>query len=1830
MVYFYPVSCHKSFLPYLLNVETGYCKPLRCIDRNPKRHVLPLTFINHHTNSVEAIMSGAADLQQWETHQAKDELLQGVERVLRHAVQAHKHGLKVYQSLQNLNEVIGTEYGNRVIYELIQNAHDAHNSEENGRIAVRLVLENSSGGTLYIANEGRGFRHQDVEAVKNLAISSKEIGEGIGNKGLGFRSIEALTQSVKIYSCSNTNGKERFEGYCFRFADTNEIAKSICDLDVDDATSYEVAKIVPRYLVPVPLEEQSDDVRAFARNGFSTVIVAPLETEAAVMLARTQVQELTNRDVPLMLFLDRIIEISIEIVTPDGKSEKHILQRQQKLLGRIPDAPDVTLYEVNVGQRKRFLVARSNVDKARVQQAVIDSLLMAPQLKRWRDWKGTPIVSVAVGLNKSTVTSGRLYNFLPMGGEATSPICGYIDAPFFADIDRRNTNMNLPLNRLLMEVAAETCATAALSVVSRELAVGASAVFDLFAWTGEHRRMMQTAMEGKGTSFSKVRLIPVITPQGKQQWSSLEEVSIWPDGKFNILKPKDIARYSGAQLVSGELNTPRVARLREITKFSYLFQSLDPSTQTLRKWAEAFARSLVERKSPAASWSKFYDDLITLFAAVKVKLSTLENCPILYDRQGKLQPAGGHNSNEHNGVFVRRHVSRGEKKKEKRSGIPLPPAIISRRYRFLDERILLSAATFNAFTSADLIREYDPVKALSGLKTALSDKATNKQRQDALLWAFEIWRAGSVVVDAELKKADLHIPVRSGWSAASKAMFSSSWTQNGKVVESYLTGAAATSLDCRQASDLLMVEPQEWPGRVQNSKTDWIRFLRVLGVADGLQPIESKVKTRAYGDGWNSFLRNGDEREGFDSDWRAEVQRSQISFSHPQTVYSTEGKIWRLPGQLEYSSFPEDLREQLCTLIVAFLKTQNAEFFTFEVGRFERPPSQTDTRTLPTPLGTFFRTKAWLTCTSSLAEGLCFRRPNTCWASRERRNKPPRFVDHLLEHSVDIVEESQLAERLFSTKIGLRDWNDIETALERMRELINIVPQLNAGDRTDLQREYQRSWREIINSGVTLPDGLDLIVFRRGQHEVLRGNIDLPPVLIVTSAGQKAEAQMLASAGYAILSIGLEETDKLIARLSDMGRFSPRKIDDGGVQLRLDGESFYPDESDPLLISFGMHWLPEIMVIGHALLAENLERGVHASTVEKQLRAIRVRRCKTLSFAIQGEDARPTESFISYAWPHETMPTLIIEEGLVFNWQTLAKISRNLSRLVDARLRFIETLLLRLAVGRDDGFFSKPDDALLAWEMNCDVQTIRDHYARLRMDITHVITMLCPLVTYFKGIELAQQLQREYALARSVFDVRHWIASYLSDTEYPAEKMLEFCETATDFSELRKMLSLNFRQFNLALEALGETPLSNEDTLRRLFTAYVGQQRLHVSGRLRRHYLATFDAGGDLSNYVEHKSLGFITFNPEWVMTYETLTKEMVDAQVNAQLFEALGPDNDEELPTLSAVLEANRKNVRDFAMQAQPQVSAWCRQNGVQVHSHWQYNEPQAFCRQLENKGLLDFRYLALDSIPDYCLRAGLWPPTMPLSLDNNVLNLDMSRVSEEKERAEQAKRQQELERRSIIFAGQSLDTDSPQFTEQFRELASADGSWKGRSQSKTQSLMDFGAAAMRQASGGGGGTRTGRAYREPRLTPAQQQAMGLASEWLAFQYLRERFTDYMDEACWVSGNRFSFCGGGEGDDSAGYDFMVKTPKVEWLFEVKSTLEDSQEFELTANELRVASAVAKDTSRRYRILYVPYVFSPDKWRVIELPNPMGDKTRNHFSVVGQGSLRLRFQLHDQ
>ena len=45
-----------------------------------------------------------------------ENLEEQVRKELESAVLAHRNGSKVYQSLQNLNEVISTEYGGRVLH----------------------------------------------------------------------------------------------------------------------------------------------------------------------------------------------------------------------------------------------------------------------------------------------------------------------------------------------------------------------------------------------------------------------------------------------------------------------------------------------------------------------------------------------------------------------------------------------------------------------------------------------------------------------------------------------------------------------------------------------------------------------------------------------------------------------------------------------------------------------------------------------------------------------------------------------------------------------------------------------------------------------------------------------------------------------------------------------------------------------------------------------------------------------------------------------------------------------------------------------------------------------------------------------------------------------------------------------------------------------------------------------------------------------------------------------------------------------------------------------------------------------------------------------------------------------------------------------------------------------------------------------------------------------------------------------------------------------------------------------------------------------------------
>jgi hypothetical protein len=1204
---------------------------------------------------------------------------------LSHALDAYRKGLQVYESLKNLGDVIGTEYGDRVLFELIQNAHDAHEIGEDGSISIKLVAISKTEGHLYVANRGRGFRDRDINAIINLATSGKEIGEGIGNKGLGFRSTEAITDDVHIYSRAPSDGPKSFDGYCLRFAKPGEIKELILSELVDEGVQADeadhISKTIPRYLVPQPLDEIPPEIERFASNCYATVVVAPLRSSSAVSLVRKQVEEIANLEHPLLLFLDRIAEIRIDVEIEGKRTGGRRLSRRQKVLreGHGPREPQIS--EIEVGERRRFLLVQREVEKDRVLAAVKDSIDQAPALKRWLRWKGQPRVSVAVGLSAAAILNGQLYNFLPMGSEAGSPLLGHIDAPFFTEIDRRNTDLELPLNSYLMDAAAETCLLGAQAIVDGQLDVPDHSVFDLVAWTGGTARKLDSAVEAKGMDLKDLRLIPIIPTEDGEKLSTLDRVTIWPDANFALLKPREVVSRVGIHLTSTSLDSSRLQRLRDMAarcfgEYGYEYTRL-PKPSEIPQWLAMYAKTLLDRGLKPATWRKFYKDLVTLCEASQVDLENLDGAEILIDRSGKLRPAGGHNADGRHSLYIRNEREIGKRKK---GGIPLPPTSLTRGYCFFNEKINLTDRVVEALTEAGLVRQFDPIEALAGLGSALGNSRSDNRRIDALEWAFRVWDVAGKSAEVAIKSADLHVPTLGGWEPAGRAVFSGGWTDIGKRLESFLVEASSHSDDCVRAKKLLMKPLDGWKLRTTESARKWKSFLDLLGVTDGLKEIAPGVRRKGSPSSyWDGLFRNGDVSRGLGEDWIKQTQH--ISFHHPLTHdYELEGEFWRLPGQIEYNEFTDHLREAFYELLIDHITRHGGKFLSTRIGRFHRSAREWDERRVITPVGAFLRSQQWLL--GDLRGERVFLSPGQCWASRARGLRVPAFIPRLSDDAKGLIERDEVAKISFGGELGLLDWASSETAVLRLATLANCVEDLQSGDMATFRRQYTRAWGEFAESPTPLPSDLPLAVDRSGNLTRIEGEKTKPTTVSLVNNSQSFEARTLSSAGLAVLETGdvdLTIIEESLQRIN----YSPRKLDGDSVQLLVDGSVFVPKADDEYLLSFGLDWLPEVAVIANEVIGENLAKGILPGTLDKRIRAIRVRKCISISLTVVDQEVAGGNRIKSYAYRDEANPTLILADSLGIDWPRLAKgLAAVISKLIDSRLRSLELVLLRLAAGR--------------------------------------------------------------------------------------------------------------------------------------------------------------------------------------------------------------------------------------------------------------------------------------------------------------------------------------------------------------------------------------------------------------------------------------------------------------------------------------------------------------------------------------------------------------------
>ena len=757
----------------------------------------------------------------------------------------------------------------------------------------------------------------------------------------------------------------------------------------------------------------------------------------------------------------------------------------------------------------------------------------------------------------------------------------------------------------------------------------------------------------------------------------------------------------------------------------------------LAGWIEEFAKALIRRNVSHRTWSNFYNDLPKLFQACEMDLNCLSAKEIFITGNGKLQPAGSLKGGTWNGVYVRNEVPKGKRKKD---GVPLPPSTIIRRYQFLDDKVKIQEAILRSYLEANLVREFDPIVALTGLKSALAANSTDSRKKDALIWAFKVWRTASRNIDEELMEIGLSVLTVSGWKLAKSAVFSSSWTTPGTTLENFLVLTAAISSDCGRARDNLLIGMNDWPDSIENVQRDWLKFLKLIGVAEGLQPIAAKNfnSSTKQGHSWNNLFKCGEQSEGLDEGWCSEVER--VSVNYPNTNYGVRGQVWRFPGQIEYEKFSDPAKEAFCTLIFEHLKTCGDEYFRFHVGRYEigRRASQIDSRELPTPLASFIRTQQWITVDTG--DGIAFRTPRTSWASPVRRDGVPKFMEQLSDDLFGASGSEEFEELIFSDVVGLRNWQDKLTAVDRLQELSAVSEQLVNSERPLERKEYQRAWLEVVENGLTLPPELKLPVVRRRQLEVIGGSSESKTEILVTENAQKFEARALSNAGRPVLEVGDTSTVRICELLNDSDSFDAHLIDGNRVQLLVDEERFVPKSTDSTLVSHDLDWFPELIIIGNEILGIQFERGIRSDTIDRRIRSIRVRYCERIALIYNHEHVEGTGNLEFYAFEHEEYPTLILTHNFPLTWKTVAgELCDNLIGLIDRRLRSSQLILARLANQLEPDKFSPPDDVVLASVLNCDIQRVRQHREQIWSRIDRVLHMLFPIVAHFANVDLARR-----------------------------------------------------------------------------------------------------------------------------------------------------------------------------------------------------------------------------------------------------------------------------------------------------------------------------------------------------------------------------------------------------------------------------------------------------------------------------------------------------------
>lgn len=1761
-------------------------------------------------------------------------------------------GRSNFRSVNNLTTQTSHEYGNRFLFELIQNAYDAHpSSTTDGIIHVKLVSDEGQHGVLYVANQGEPFGEANFEAICQLAQSNKTPGEGIGNKGVGFRSVLQICEWPEIYSAAlDANWSDTFTGFCFGFARPENLRVLA---EYDDSLFEAMSHDISPYSLPVALTSQPEAVTSFAAQGFATVVRLPINSEAALTLTRQQMDEIRRAKAPVMLFLDRLSELVLE--------EKGGVEDYRFSLKRSPEPLPVSASQINaryevvgLGEQGRFFVAKCLIDLADLTPHIQESIRVRKLPPSWAKWKGEAWVSVATRLD-SEEGDFCLYNFLPMSN-AKSPFQGFLNAPFYAKTDRTDLHEDVPLNSFLIDVTARLCVESIFYLKKSRADYSAAAILDLLVWRRTDRHRLEQSFQGLGQNITEATIIPILPGRSGKKWGALSTAYYWQHNDLRYINLKILVAAADAELLRPGLGQARSGRLHEFC-LPYFDVGLTPSPTTKAEWIEEVAKKLHSGSFDIHRWDNFYDDVAKLFA---LQDEALVGRKLLLGADGRLHACGQSPQAGKSGrdavVFFQPIRTRAEGEEQIDVGADISiPANLNRHICYMhpdltwlegEGRTRKRKQSRTFFENKGLIKRYETRDLLEHVSLLLARTKSDEIRRDALKWTYSLQQAVNYNQRPGLNELNLHVPTASGWVPANEAYFSSDWPNtHGHLLTRFIKETQTVSKELCDLEEQLILPPGSWPFKL-GDVLSWVDFLKKVGVRDGLWPknvhtVEQQQEGRYTSpEGLRQALALVPEEH---ERWRKEVNLTNRTPQHPYTPYRIKGTLRRLPGQSDYGSFSDGARKAFAQLVTASIGQWPDDTWSFNVSRPLHPRAP-DTMSWPTPLMAFLNQTKWVPMARPADRDRWeFHRPTAAWhfpESSEEYTPPfspliPRQIRRLIDHDKKTLDT-------FKSKLRLKVWNDPQHSAHLVLFLGKLLDSQGISELSidSYRKTYAAAWTQTI-AGHGNPYFLGnkeqfLVVSRGGKLSPVNlnlGKADEGDPIYVVDCEDTLRLNLLESLGLQVLNIGVGNGGAVLSILRQKVGARARPVSATPLKVLIDGEPFAPNPESPLLINEATEWLKTFVVLTlefRALLPTHKSERTK-QTALRRLGQIRLKTANSINIRIDDQDS-PLPPNVDTVIPvdHGQYPTLIIVEGKVeTTWQMLELIASPLARLlgypsIAVPLRLALVLLARQLDGRET---SSPTDADFAFAFNEKEERVREVRFGLKSSAVALLENLRPVIYHFAGAEAADQFSEKNEALTTEESILAELSRLRDQLGMEAKEVLQTCREADSLSALRDRMGIGYADFNRALSALGVpyNPIRNPEGHRNALTYFKQQNRESILGSLRQRFLDDFRAGVPLPEYVQLKTLDSLVPNPTWLDICDIPDKAMLLEQTNKWLA-AVGASPIGTvplyLPPFDEVRRENSKILDSVIKEMLNVVPLWCWKHTAQIPSLWMGADPSGQARQFaEADCLLDFERLTPADVLSWVQRKGQWPSAMPPTTDRDTLGLSLKDVEDRKKQIDAQKNAHDVERRSIKIGGKSILAEPENYSVIAELVAStitegflASPKWM----SKLEEIDKGGPRGSIKQSTWWWDSRS------KRPTEQQRNAVGLTGEVIAFRWLKHHYGDVVNDDSWKSTYKNHVLGGSTGNDSLGYDFEVVLKRGTLLFEVKTSMSDRMEIEL--GETEVEQAQRNSTKNRYRIIYIGNVLDPDKRFIRVLPNPFSKRGRGFFRLVGTG-LRYQFKL---